>query len=97
MAELTDEVFSEILKTNMVWQPKATPKNIAAIIANRHDSGTIRDEQRKTAWGAVQSLTEWAQHHRGYRTDESKMKASMGGWAQSLATKVTRDLLELAK
>jgi phage/plasmid-like protein (TIGR03299 family) len=94
--DLTDELFAEILKANMVWQPKATPRNIEAIVANRRDSGTIRDEQRATAWGGVQSLTEWSQHHRAYRTDESKMKASMGGWAQGLATKVTKDLLTLA-
>lgn len=94
--DLTDELFAEILKANMVWQPKATPKNIEAVVTNRLNSPTIRDEQRKSAWGAVQSLTEWSQHHRAYRTDESKMKASMGGWAQGLATKVTKDLVELA-
>lgn len=96
MTELVDDVFAEILKTQMVWQPKATPRNIETILSNRRTSPTIRDEQRTTAWGAVQSLTEWSQHLRDFRTDESKMKASMGGWAQGLATKVTKDLLTLA-
>lgn len=96
MTELVDEAFAEILKTEMVWQPKATPRNIEAILTNRRESQTIRDEQRGTAWGAVQSLTEWSQHLRTFRTDESKMKASMGGWAQGLATKVTKDLLTMA-
>lgn len=95
--DVTDEIFAEIMKKNMFWQPKATPKNIDAIIANRHDSGTIRDETRMTAWGAMQSLTEWSQHMRAFRTDESKMRANVGGWAQGLATKVERELLTLAK
>lgn len=93
---LTDERFAEILKANMYWQPKATPKNIEAIVTNRATSTTIRDEQRGTAWAAVQSTTEWAQHLRPFRTDESRMKATMGGWAQGLANKVTKDLVELA-
>jgi phage/plasmid-like protein (TIGR03299 family) len=94
MVKVSDEVFSQILEANMVPQPKAVPKNIAAIIANRHESGTIRDETRMTAWGAVQSLTEWSQHKRAFRNDESKMRANVGGWAQSLASKVTKDLLK---
>lgn len=89
----TNEIFAEILKANMVWQPKATPRNIDAILANRNESQTIRDETRFTAWGAVQALTEWSQHKRGFRTDESKMRANVGGWAQGLATKVTKELL----
>lgn len=94
---VTDELFTEILLANFFNQKVQTPKNVAAIIANRHDSGTIRDETRMTAWGAVQALTEWSQHQRTFRTDESKMRANVGGWAQSLASKVTKDLLLVGK
>lgn len=92
---VTDDAFEQILLANMVQQKVQTPKNVAAIIANRHDSGTIRDETRMTGWGAVQALTEWSQHARTFRSDESKMRANVGGWAQGLATRVTKDLLSV--
>jgi phage/plasmid-like protein (TIGR03299 family) len=93
--DVTDQIFEEILKAHMVPQPKATPRNISTIITMRHESPRMRDETRTTAWGSVQALTEWSQHAREYRTAESRMKANMGGWAQGLATKVTKDLLAL--
>lgn len=95
--DVTDEVFAKILEANMFPQPKQTPKNIAAIIANRHDSQTIRDETRMTAWGAVQALTEWSQHMRPFRTEEARMRANVGGWGQSLASKVTKELVAVGK
>lgn len=95
--DVPDDAFTAILAANMFWQPQATPKNISTIVANRHESETIRDETRMTAWGALQATTEWAQHRRGFRTEEARMRANVGGWAQSLASKVTRDLLAVGK
>lgn len=95
LKDVTDEQFEAILLANFFNQKVQTPKNVAAIIANRHDSGTIRDETRMTGWGAVQALTEWSQHARTFRTDEAKMRANVGGWAQGLASKVTKDLLKV--
>lgn len=93
--QVTDDKFKQILLDNMYYQKNATEKNIAGVLANRNESATITAAERSTAWGAYNALTEWVQHGRAYRTGEARMRATVGGWAQSLSSKVARDLVKV--
>lgn len=92
---VTDEQFKAILEANYPAQKVQGPKSIATILENRKVSPTIQDEYRGTAYGCLNSLTEFVEHLRPYRNDEARMKATLLGWGSTLVTQVTRELVKV--
>lgn len=95
-AEITDEVFTKILTANFPDMKLQTPKSIAGVIENRHESSTIQDEYRPTAWGALNAASEFTEHLRPYRNEEARTKAVLVGWQSAFVSGVYRDLAEYA-
>jgi len=75
--EVTDETFRKILNASFPQQKVQLEKNVEAVITLRNESGTIADDQRKTAWGAYNALTEFVSW-KDYQNEEARTKMVLG-------------------
>lgn len=94
--KVTDDEFKAIMEKAFPAQKYQLEKNLAAVVANRNESQTIFDEMRPNGWGAYNSLTEWLDHGKTYRSGEARMKSLTGGYAQVIRSRVASGILELA-
>lgn len=58
-------------------------------------SELIGDDYRGTAWGGLNSVTEWIDHHRRYRSGEARYMTITNGFGARVRTNVTRELMSL--
>ncbi len=87
-AKLKDEL--ERILTRWRIGSSAIEDQVASVLGNRERSSTIQDEVRGTAYGALNAATEYYEHLRPYRTNQSRYLNNV----QGLAFRVRNDLSE---
>lgn len=95
LVNVSEADFRAMLVAEFPEQKLQKEKNVLGIIENRAQSITIPDDQRGTAWGALNAMTEFIQHKKEYRSEEARMKAAIGGWQAQVVNKVAQHLLAL--
>ncbi len=92
--EVTDAKFRRLLADVFpAHQKRQFEKNIEGVVRNRHTSPTIDPELQMTAYGALNSYTEWAEHLRPHRTPEAAFKAVTDGWVAEGRSTLAKTLL----
>ncbi len=91
--ELDKDVFAKILTAAFPDQKKQTELNVASVLDILEHSATIPDDQRNTAWGGYNALTEWTSW-KTYQTEEARMKSVLG-WHQGTRDRVSAALSAL--
>ena len=79
---LSDKRAEQVLTTTLRQQrlsEDTTAQIAAAILGNRAYSATIADDTRQTAYGLLNSSTEYFDHLRTYRTPEAAVKVTTEG------------------
>jgi phage/plasmid-like protein (TIGR03299 family) len=92
--DLETEQLQKMLEQSLP-QTKRQGKLVDAIVSVRENSPLL-DDIRPTAWGALQSFTEWTDHHRPFRRPETRMKAVIDGWAAQVRNDLARRMLTRA-
>lgn len=90
--EMELEAFKQVLKKALPDRPK-TDEVITRILELQQNSPNIRDEHRKTAWGAMNALTEYYDWKRDTRSAEAKFLATMDGVNSQMRNRVATLLL----
>lgn len=92
---VNEDTFKKILEASFPEQKTQKEKNIDAVLDNLRTSETIENDQRKTAYGAYNALTEWVSWEKEYRTEEARVKSVIGGWGAGIVNRATKELLAL--
>jgi len=81
---------------NFVNNEQTKEKSVNAIMDVWMNSGLIGDDYRNTAWGALNAVTEWVDHHRNYRSPEAKYQVITNGFGARVRNNALDALLAVA-
>lgn len=80
--EVSDAEFEKIIRASFPVQKVQLDKNVTTILDLRHNSPTIPDDQRGTAWGAYNAATEFVSW-KPYKNAEARVTNVVGYFQKS--------------